>query len=66
MLKGVALATVLCLLCSRLAAATEFVDGDDEPVTVVNGMHACPSGFVVTGVMLTAICYSVPDTSVPS
>ena len=26
------------------------MDGDNEPVTQRNGMHACPAGYVVTGI----------------
>jgi hypothetical protein len=32
------------------ANAVEFVDGDNEPPSQLNGMHSCPQGFLVTGV----------------
>jgi hypothetical protein len=45
------LAAAALLLAFPLAGnAVEFVDGDNEPVTVLNNMHACPPGFVVSGV----------------
>jgi len=37
-------------ITASVATAVEFVDGDNEPVTVLNGMHSCPQGFLVTGV----------------
>ncbi len=50
MLKLASLTVLFALLSINEVKATEFIDGDDEPVTVVNGMHACPYGFLVTGV----------------
>lgn len=43
--------TGIVLLANGSAVqAVELVDGDDEPVTVLNRMHACPPSFVVSGV----------------
>jgi hypothetical protein len=46
--------TILISICSLLASeaanANEFVDGDNEPPTQLNGMHTCPPGFLVAGV----------------
>ena len=50
MLKTICTASLSALFLVAQASATEFIDGDDEPVTVINGMHACPPGFLVTGV----------------
>jgi hypothetical protein len=45
------LAAVSLLLANSMAAqAGEVVDGDDEAVTVLNDMHACPPTFLVSGV----------------
>lgn len=39
------------LFASTVAVnAVEFVDGDDEPVSVLNHMHSCPPTFLVSGV----------------
>jgi hypothetical protein len=51
MLRAISTAAAfVTLLGAAASTATEFVDGDNEPVTVINGMHACPPGFLVTGV----------------
>jgi hypothetical protein len=44
------LLVALCALTIRASGANEFVDGDNEPPTQLNGMHSCPYGAVVTGV----------------
>jgi len=47
---AVTLVAVLCVLTGRTAGAAEFVDGDNEPPSQLNGMHSCPFGTMVTGV----------------
>lgn len=44
--------TLSCLLLAFVSSAwgVEFIDGDNEPPTQMNGMHGCNSAFLVTGV----------------
>lgn len=49
-LSILATAALLIFVGEPPATAFERVDGDDEPVTVRNGMHTCPRGYFVTGV----------------
>jgi hypothetical protein len=44
------LVSLVTLSLGAASPATEFVDGDNESVTVINNMHGCPPTFMVAGV----------------